>query len=101
SCHAIPCKDGLMLLGGGRGSGALALRKSDGTVIWKNLDFRNAHSSPLLIEVDGQPQVVALLASEVIGFNPENGQMLWTHPHNTQYGLAISKQGCAPGNLLF
>jgi len=101
SCHALPYKDGLILLAGGRGSGALALRKSDGTVIWKNLDFRNAHSSPLLIEVDGQPQVVALLASEVIGFNPENGQMLWTHPHNTQYGLAISTPVWAPGNLLF
>jgi outer membrane protein assembly factor BamB len=101
SCHALPYNDGLILLAGGRGSGALALRKSDGTVIWKNLDFRNAHSSPLLIDVDGQPQVVALLASEVIGFNPENGQMLWRHPHNTQYGLAISTPVWAPGNLLF
>jgi outer membrane protein assembly factor BamB len=101
SCHALPYKDGLILLAGGRGSGALALRKNDGTVIWKNLDFKNAHSSPLLIEVDGQPQVVALLASEVIGFDPENGQMLWRHPHNTNYGLAISTPVWAPGNLLF
>jgi outer membrane protein assembly factor BamB len=101
SCHALPYKDGLILLAGGRGSGALALRKSDGAVIWKNLDFRNAHSSPLLIEVDGQPQVVALLASEVIGFDPDNGQMLWRHPHNTNYGLAISTPVWAPGNLLF
>jgi outer membrane protein assembly factor BamB len=101
SCHALPYKDSLILLAGGRGSGALALRKSDGSVIWKNLDFRNAHSSPLLIEVDGQPQVVALLASEVIGIDPENGQRLWQHPHNTNYGLAISTPVWAPGNLLF
>jgi hypothetical protein len=38
-------------------------------------------TSPLLIEVDGQPQVVALLASEGIGFDPENGQMLATSHH--------------------
>jgi outer membrane protein assembly factor BamB len=101
SCHALPYKDGLILLAGGRGSGALALRKSDGSVIWKNLDFKNAHSSPLLIEVDGQPQVVALLASEVIGIDPENGQKLWQHPHNTNYGLAVSTPVWAPGNLLF
>ena len=101
SCHALPYNDGLILLAGGRGSGALALRKSDGGVIWKNLDFRNAHSSPLLIEVDGQPQVVALLSNEVIGINPENGQMLWQHRHETQYGLAISTPVWAPGNLLF
>ena len=101
SCHALPYKDGLILLAGGRGSAVLSLRQSDGSIIWKNLDFKNAHSSPLLIEVDGQPQVVALLASEVIGFNPDNGQMLWRHPHNTSYGLAVSTPVWAPGNLLF
>jgi outer membrane protein assembly factor BamB len=101
SCHALPYKDGLIMLAGGRGSGALSLRKSDGSVIWKNLDFKNAHSSPLLIEVDGQQQVVALLASEVIGIDPENGQKLWQHPHNTNYGLAVSTPVWAPGNLLF
>jgi outer membrane protein assembly factor BamB len=101
SCHALPYKDGLILLAGGRGSGAISLRQSDGTVIWKNLDFRNAHSSPLLIEVDGQPQVAALLASEVIGIDPENGQRLWQHPHNTEFGLAVSTPVWAPGNLLF
>jgi outer membrane protein assembly factor BamB len=101
SCHALPYKDNLILLAGGQGSAALSLRQKDGTAVWKNLSFKNAHSSPVLIEVDGQPQVVALLASEVIGFDPENGQLLWRHPHETQYGLAISTPVWLPGNLLF
>jgi len=101
SCHALPYKDTLILLAGGHGSGALAFRQSDGAVVWKGLDFQNAHSSPLLIEVDGQPQVVALLAFEVVGFSPDTGQLLWRHPHNTQNGLAISTPVWAPGNLLF
>jgi outer membrane protein assembly factor BamB len=102
SCHALPYKDGLILLaGGGRGSAALALRQSDGAVLWKNLDFLNAYSSPLLINVDGQPQVVALVAGEVIGFSPDNGRLLWRHPHDTPYGIAISTPVWAPGNLLF
>jgi outer membrane protein assembly factor BamB len=101
SCHALPYKDNLILLAGGQGSAALSLRQKDGAVVWKNLSFNNAHSSPVLIEVDGQPQVVALLASEVIGFDPENGQLLWRHPHETQYGLAISTPVWLPGNLLF
>jgi outer membrane protein assembly factor BamB len=55
SCHALPYKDSLILLaGGGRGSAALALRQNDGAVLWKNQDFFNAYSSPLLINVDGQ-----------------------------------------------
>lgn len=101
SCHALPYKDSLILLAGGRDAAALALRQSDGAVLWKNMNFRNAHSSPVLIEVDGQPQVVALMSSEVIGFSPDNGQLLWQHGHPTENGLAISTPIWAPGNLLF
>jgi outer membrane protein assembly factor BamB len=101
SCHALPYKDTLILLAGGNSSAAIALRQSDGAIVWKGLQFKNAHSSPLLISVDGQSQVAALTASEVIGFNPDNGQLLWRYPHETQYGLAVSTPGWAPGNLLF
>jgi outer membrane protein assembly factor BamB len=101
SCHALPYKDSLILLAGGHDAAALALRQSDGAVIWKSLMFENAHSSPVLIDVDGQPQVVALIASEVIGFSPETGVLLWRHNHRTGNGLAISTPIWAPGNLLF
>ena len=69
--------------------------------MWKSLQFTNAYSSPLLINVDGQPQVVALAAKTVFGFNPDNGALLWTHPHETPYGLAVSTPVWAQGNLLF
>jgi outer membrane protein assembly factor BamB len=101
SCHALPYKDSLILLAGGPDNAALALRQSDGAVLWKGMASRNAYSSPLLIEVDGQLQVVALMASEAIGFSPDNGQLLWRHPHPTQHGIAISTPVWAPGNLLF
>jgi outer membrane protein assembly factor BamB len=101
SCHALPYKNSLILLAGGPDAAALALRQSDGAVIWKSLMFENAHSSPVLIDVDGQPQVVALIASEVIGFSPDTGALLWRHNHPTGNGLAISTPVWAPGNLLF
>jgi outer membrane protein assembly factor BamB len=82
-------------------SGAIAFRQGDGTVAWQNLTFDNAHSSPMLITVDAQPQVVALLAQEVIGFSPDTGQLLWRHPHPTQYGLAVSTPAWGPDNILF
>ena len=101
SCHALPYKDSLIFLAGERGSAALALRQSDGAVLWKNMDFSNSYSSPLLIEVDGQPQVVALMNYQVVGFSPDNGQLLWQHPHKTESWIAISTPVWAPGNLLF
>jgi hypothetical protein len=81
-------------------AGAIAFKQNDGAIAWQSLTFENAHSSPLLINVDGQPQVVALTAQEVIGFSPENGQLLWRHPHPTQYGLAVSTPVWGPDNIL-
>jgi outer membrane protein assembly factor BamB len=101
SSHPLPYKDSLIVAAGGSGGAVMRVRQSDGTVIWKRHRFENAHSSPLLIEVDGQPQVALLVAEEVIGFDPESGEMLWRHPHHTDNGLAVSTPVWAPGNLLF
>lgn len=101
ACHALPYKDTLIYLAGGAGDGAIALRQSDGAVVWKSLQFTNGYSSPLLINVDGQAQVAAVAAKTVFGFNPDNGALLWSHPHETQYGLVVSTPVYAPGNLLF
>jgi outer membrane protein assembly factor BamB len=112
SSHALPYKDTLIVLVGGRpgllarltgrgGSAAMAFRQGDGAVVWQNLWFENAHSSPLLITVDGQPQVVALLAQEIVGFSPDDGRELWRHPHQTPYGLAIATPVWGPDNILF
>ena len=112
SSHALPYKDTLIVLVGGRagllswitggtGAAAIAFKQRDGAVAWQNLSFDNAHSSPMLITVDGQPQVVALLANEVIGFSPADGAELWRHPHATNYGLAISTPVWGPDNILF
>jgi outer membrane protein assembly factor BamB len=112
SCHALPYKDTLIVLiggstglisrlTGGSGTAAAAFKQSDGAVVWKNLSFQNAYSSPMLITVDGQSQVVALVAQEVIGFSPDDGSEFWRHPHQTPYGLAISTPVWGPDNVLF
>ena len=69
SCHGLPYKGTLIYLAGGsapyfglgRGSAVVAFRQSDGAVVWRNQAFTNAHSSPLLIDVDGQPRLPATL----------------------------------------
>lgn len=101
SCHALPYKDTLIYMVGGSGAAAVALRQSDGQVVWKAGKFKNSHSSPLLINVDGQEQVVAVGGEEVVGFSPTDGARLWSHPHKTEYNLAVATPVWGPGNLLF
>ena len=103
SCHGLPYKDTIIYQTGGDGDAMIAFRQSDGAVAWKGLRFKNSHASPILIQVDGQTQAAGVAANSVFGFNPDNGALLWSHPHVTNYGLAVSTPVWAPraGNILF
>jgi outer membrane protein assembly factor BamB len=99
----LPYKDMIIYQAGGSGDAMIAFKQADGKVVWKGLQFKNSHSSPILIQVDGQTQGVGLAANSVFGFDPDNGALLWSHPHVTNYGLAVSTPVWAPeaGNILF
>lgn len=86
---------------GGRGQALVAFDAGSGEVAWKNEDFGMAPASPVLIDVEGQDQLVVFAPSEVVGVDPRNGEMLWSHPHETNYGLNISTPVWGEGNLLF
>jgi outer membrane protein assembly factor BamB len=93
--------DNVILPVGGRGQAVVALDRLSGAVAWKNQDFRLAPASPILIDVNGQGQLVVFAPRQVVGLDPENGDFLWSHPHETDYGLNISTPVWGKGNLLF
>jgi outer membrane protein assembly factor BamB len=100
SCHALPFKDTLIMMVGGPRNALMSFRQKDGTVVWGRHSFPNSHSSPVLINVDGQEQVVALMGQQVVGVEPVTGEILWQHPHPTPYNLAISTPVWGPDNIL-
>jgi outer membrane protein assembly factor BamB len=101
SCSPLAWKNTVIMMVGGKGNAIMAFNQKDGAVVWKKHDFANSPSSPLLINVDGQPQLVAFMFNEVVGINPDDGELLWSHPHTTDYGLNISTPVWGEGNLLF
>jgi outer membrane protein assembly factor BamB len=86
---------------GGRGQAVVAFDQDSGAVAWKNQDFDLAPASPVLIKVDGEDQLVVFGPQEVVGLDPRSGDFLWSHPHETNYGLNISTPVWGAGNLLF
>lgn len=95
-------KDTVIMKVGGAGHSFMAFDQKTGTVKWRTVqDFTNAPSSAVLIQVDGQDQLVAPMADDVVGIDPSNGWVLWTHPHSTSWGLNISTPVWGEGNLLF
>ena len=86
---------------GGRGKALMAFRQADGKVAWSRNDFPLCYSSPLLINVDGLEQVAMLMDGDVIGVNPQTGELLWKSGFRAGYSIAVATPVFAPGNLLF
>jgi outer membrane protein assembly factor BamB len=101
SCSPILYGDTVILTVGGRGQAVMAFDRRDGRVVWKGHDFEPGSSSPILITVDGQDQLVVFHSDGIAGVDPRGGPLYWNHPHDTTYGLNISTPVWGEGNLLF
>jgi len=77
-------------VGGKSGQCLMAFDQQTGNVVWKNINFTPAPASPMIINVGGQDQIIHFGASEIYGADAANGNLLWSHPHKTDYGLNIS-----------
>ena len=101
SSSPIAYKDTVIMMVGGAGHAIVAFNQKDGKVVWKKQDFENSYSSPLLIKVDGQDQLVAFMYGEIVGVDPNNGELLWSNPHPTESGVNVTMPVWGEDNLLF
>ncbi|MDR0327091.1 MAG: PQQ-binding-like beta-propeller repeat protein [Planctomycetaceae bacterium] len=58
----------------------LALDKNTGKERWHTLRgmSRISHSTPVVIDVNGKTQIVSMAGDVVQGFDPANGELIWT-----------------------
>jgi outer membrane protein assembly factor BamB len=90
SPSALAYRDTVIFPLGGRDASVMAFNQKTGAVVWKGGTFPTAPASPILINVDGQDQLVVSGANEMAGMDPASGRVFWTHPHKTEWGLNIS-----------
>jgi outer membrane protein assembly factor BamB len=93
----------LIVQAGGSGRSLMAFELNSGRVVWQALNFKTSNSSPILINVDGQEQLVSFMRHEIIGVDPRNGTLFWSHPITAQWNFHfnISTPVWGPDNLLF
>ena len=101
SCSPVGYKNTVIFTLGGQGQTLIAFNQKDGTVAWKNQTLDLSPASPIIIKVDGQDQLIGFLGKVVAGIDPNNGNLLWSHGHVTEWGLNISNPVWGPDNLLF
>jgi len=79
------------LPGGTNGFSVAAYDKLTGSPIWKSLSDKQAYTSPMLVTLAGQKQVLIVSARGVMGVLPENGQLLWHLPWVVENDNAIAQ----------
>ncbi|HEX5706961.1 MAG TPA: PQQ-binding-like beta-propeller repeat protein [Pyrinomonadaceae bacterium] len=101
SCSPVAYKDLVIVTLGGRGQSLAAFNQKDGAIVWKRQDLEVSPNSHIIANVGGQDQLVAFMGREVAGLNPQTGDLLWSHPHATDFGLNITSPVYGEDGLLF
>jgi outer membrane protein assembly factor BamB len=102
SCSPLAFGNTVVVTVGGRDQAVAAFDQQSGALVWKGGAIEYAPASPIVIDVDGQQQLVVFGGDRILGMNPSNGQELWNVPHKTDWGLNISTPVWSPtDHLLF
>lgn len=87
----------------------VALNKQTGKEIWKtartgklreNVQMHKSYATPLIVDVDGRPQVISGAADWVYGYDPQDGRELWKMPYG-ELGFSNSSRPVAGHGLVY
>jgi outer membrane protein assembly factor BamB len=82
--------DKVLVNAGGPGASIVALKKTDGSLIWKSQSDEAGYSSAIPIEVGGVTQVVFFTGSRAVGLDLRDGRLIWEYarPSNDVANIA-------------
>lgn len=81
--------DKVIFTPGGKDASVVALSVADGKVVWttKGLSEASAYCNPRLFDDGKRRQIITLLASTMVGIDPDNGKVLWTQEYPATYDI--------------
>lgn len=97
----VAYRDTVIVPVGGAGAGLVAFDQESGSVRWKASSFKNSYSSPLLLHVAGEDQLVVFMAEELIGVDPASGELRWRYPHVNEWRHNINMPALVGEDRIF
>ncbi len=85
-----PLVEGDLLLvevGGKDGKSIVAFDKKGGDVVWSSHTDILGYSSPIAVTIDGIRQLIVFTGTQLVSVSPENGNLYWTYPWQTEYDV--------------
>ena len=71
--------DRVLVNAGGPNASVVALKKTDGSLIWKTQSDEAGYSSAVLQQVGGIDQAIFFTATRAMGVDVSNGRLLWSY----------------------
>jgi outer membrane protein assembly factor BamB len=72
-------EDRILVNAGARGASIVALRKTDGSVLWQSGNDEAGYSSAVLHIVGGVPQAIYFTGERAVGIDTRDGRQLWSY----------------------
>jgi outer membrane protein assembly factor BamB len=69
------------------GKSVAAYDRLTGQPVWTALDDRQSYTSPMLVTLAGQRQLLIVSARRAMGLTVEDGRLLWEYPWQTSYDI--------------
>jgi outer membrane protein assembly factor BamB len=85
SCSPLIVENNVIIHTGSEAKSVAAFELSTGKLVWTAGSGKAGYSSPVLLTLNDQPQIVSLTATGAFGIDAENGTVLWDFPFPTEY----------------
>lgn len=93
--------DGMVIVQAGAAqANIIALNGATGRIVWQAGAGTAGYSSPALLTVAGEPQVVAFTGSQCLGIDPQSGEVLWQYDYVTEYDCNTATPVSVGGRVL-
>jgi len=93
-------RDKVIALVGGKGRSIVAFDRKTGKELWKKHDFDNSYSTPKLISVDGEKQLLCFMAEQLVAVDPDTGDLKWTVDHKNRWKQNVALPVWGDDNIL-
>jgi outer membrane protein assembly factor BamB len=101
SSSPLAYRNTIITTAGGPGRGVMAVDAATGAIAWQAQDFQNGYSSPILIDLDGRPELIVFTYGEIAGLNPDTGALEWRRAHPSDQGVNVATPIWGDDHLLF
>ena len=77
--------------GGENGGSIVALNRHTGDEVWRSLDDEAGYATPMIVEHQGQRQLICWTPTNIHSLDPASGQPFWHVPYKVTYGVSIAQ----------